>query len=110
MNYKLYYWPVPFRGNFIRLLLEDAGEKYEKATIEEIVALYTMSPAKQPFPCMAPPFLQDLSDDVFLCQMPVILMYLSRKLGYLPDDPLLSRAGYLTQLTLSLTSLDRNVS
>ncbi len=86
MNYKLYYWPVPFRGNFIRLLLEEADERYDEATYEEIIDLYSMSPEEQPFPSMAPPFLHDLSSDIFLSQMPVIVMYLSEKLNFLPKD------------------------
>ncbi len=86
MNYKLYYWPVPFRGNFIRLLLEEADEKYGEATYEEIIDLHSMSPEEQPFPSMAPPFLHDLSSDIFLSQMPVIVMYLSEKLNFLPKD------------------------
>ena len=90
MNYKLYYWPVPFRGNFIRLLLEEADERYDEATDEEIIDLYSMSPAEQPFPSMAPPFLQDLRSDIFLSQMPVIVMYLSEKLNFLPQDSLKS--------------------
>lgn len=86
MNYKLYYWPVPFRGNFIRLLLEEADESYEEATYEEIIGLYSMSVDEQPFPAMAPPFLHDLECDIFLSQMPVIVMYLAEKLNFLPKD------------------------
>ena len=45
-----------------------------------------MSPEEQPFPSMAPPFLHDLSSDIFLSQMPVIVMYLAEKLNFLPKD------------------------
>ncbi|PWE01348.1 glutathione S-transferase [Marinilabilia rubra] len=86
MNCKLYYWPAPFRGNFIRLLLEEAGEKYQEASVEEILELYSKPVEVQPLPMMAPPYLHDLDHDVFLSQMPVIVMHLSRKLGFLPDD------------------------
>ncbi|MEB3213251.1 MAG: glutathione S-transferase family protein [Leptolyngbyaceae bacterium] len=86
MNYKLYYWPVPFRGNFIRLLLEEADEPYEEATDEEVIDVYSVSPEEQPFPSMAPPFLHDLGSDIFLSQMPVIVMYLAEKLNFLPKD------------------------
>lgn len=86
MNYKLYYWSVPFRGNFIRLLLEEANEKYSEGTSEEIMDLKSMSPEEQPLPSMAPPFLHDLNNDIFLGQMPAIVMYLSEKLDYLPTD------------------------
>ncbi len=87
MRYKLYYWPVPFRGNFIRLLLEDNQQSYSEATMEEIVAIKNHSAASQPFPAMAPPFLHDLENDLFINQMPAILMYLAKQLGCLPKDP-----------------------
>jgi glutathione S-transferase len=86
VNYKLYYWPVPFRGNFIRLLLEEADEKYDEATDDEIMDLYLTAPEEQPFPSMAPPFLHDLDEDIFLSQMPVIVMHLAEKLNFLPPD------------------------
>ncbi len=87
MDYKLYYWAIPFRGDFIRLLLEDAAMKYEEGTSEEIVELKSMSVGEQPLPSMAPPFLKDYDNGVFLNQMPTILMYLAEKLDYLPKDP-----------------------
>jgi glutathione S-transferase len=87
MNYKLYYWPAPFRGNFIRFLLAEAGEKYEDASVKEISGLYSSPVEDQPHPMMAPPFLHDLDRDVFLSQMPAIVMYLSDKLDLLPQDP-----------------------
>jgi len=87
MNYKLFYWPAPFRGNFIRFLLEEAGEKYEEASVKEISELYALPVEDQPLPMMAPPFLHDMERDVFLSQMPAIVMYLSEKLGLLPRDP-----------------------
>lgn len=86
MNYKLYYWPLPFRGNFIRLLLEEAGEKYEEASVEEISQLYSKPMSEKPLPMMAPPFLHDVDRRIFLSQMPVIVMHLSQKHGFLPDD------------------------
>jgi glutathione S-transferase len=86
VTYKLYYWPIPFRGDFIRLLLEEAGETYDEATDEELLDVYSMSPDEHPFPAMAPPFLKDLDRDIFLSQMPVIVMYLAEKLSFLPND------------------------
>jgi glutathione S-transferase len=86
MTCKLYYWPAPFRGNFIRFLLEEAGEKYEEASVKEISELYSLPVEDQPHPMMAPPFIHDLDRDVFLSQMPAIVMYLSEKVGFLPQD------------------------
>lgn len=90
MNYKLYYWPVPFRGDFIRLLLEEADEPYDEATDEEVIDLYSTSPEEQPLAVMAPPVLHDLDSDIFLSQMPAIVMYLAKKLNFLPNDSLQS--------------------
>ncbi|MGF1457708.1 MAG: glutathione S-transferase family protein [Leptolyngbyaceae cyanobacterium] len=87
MNCKLYYWPVPFRGNFIRVLLAEAGEKYDEATDEEIVDLMSLPLQEQPLPSMAPPFFYDGDSNIFLSQMPAIVMYLADKLNLLPDDP-----------------------
>lgn len=101
MSYKFYYWPVPFRGNFIRLLLEEANEKYSEATVDEIMEIKTKTPDAQPLPSMAPPFLHDLSSDLFLSQMPAIVMYLGGKLGFLPDD------SYMSAICLKLV-LDSN--
>lgn len=86
MNYKLYYWPIPFRGDFIRVLLEEANESYDEASFDEIIELKSMSPEKQPLASMAPPFFHDLKEDVFINQMPAIVMYLSEKLGLLPQN------------------------
>lgn len=87
MNYKLYYWPIPFRGVFIRLLLEDANAEYIEATTDELIEIKSMGIKDQPFPSMAPPFLKDPQKDLFLAQMPTIVMYLAEQLNYLPSEP-----------------------
>ena len=101
MNYKLYYWPIPFRGEFIRLILAERGEDYIEADTEELLELKATDPADQPLPMLAPPFLHDLKNDIFINQMPVIVMYLSEKLGLLPRD------NYKSAICLKLT-LDSN--
>ena len=101
MNYKLYYWPIPFRGEFIRLILAERGEDYIEAAVEELIELKSKDPGDQPIPMLAPPFLHDLKNDVFLSQMPVIVMYLSEKLGLLPKE------NYRSAICLKLV-LDSN--
>ena len=48
--YKLYYWPLPFRGCFIQLLLEHAGVKYDLASVDETAELKNLSVPDQPVP------------------------------------------------------------
>ncbi len=85
-DYTLYYWPAPFRGQFVRAVLAHAGADWEEGGTDETARLMHLDPADQPFPGMAPPFLQDHGDDVFLSQLPAILAYLGRVLGLLPSD------------------------
>lgn len=88
MGYTLYYWPVPFRGDFIRLLLVEVGAAYTEATPEETLDLCSRDPAAQPFPAMAPPILHDPEGDIFIAQMPAIVMYLAKKFSLWPQAPL----------------------
>ncbi|MGB5707141.1 MAG: hypothetical protein WBM41_09920 [Arenicellales bacterium] len=85
--YKLYYWPLPFRGAFVQLLLEHAGAEYQIASSEETLAFKDSSAKTQGIPAMAPPFLKDCINGTFIAQMPAIMMYMSERLGYLPSGP-----------------------
>lgn len=85
--YKLFYWPLPFRGCFIQLLLEHAGVKYDLASVDETAELKNLSVPDQPVPAMAPPYLEDRTSGEHLSQMPAIMMYLAGRLDYLPPDP-----------------------
>lgn len=93
MQYKLYYWPLYFRGDFIRLILEDAGAKYQEQAPEEIIKIKSMPVKEQLLPAMAPPFLHDLENDVFINQMPAVVMYVSHKLGYVSNDNIKDTLG-----------------
>jgi len=86
MKYKLYYWPLYFRGDFVRLILEDAGVKYQEQSPDELIKIKSLPVKEQPLPSMAPPFLHDLENNVFINQMPAIVMYVSNKLGYITND------------------------
>lgn len=81
MDYKFYYWDVPFRGNFVQLFLEDVNAKYERHDATEI---YPDKSLKISHPGMAPPYLYDYKKKKYLGQMPAILMYLAEKHHYLP--------------------------
>ncbi|MDJ0821000.1 MAG: glutathione S-transferase [Paracoccaceae bacterium] len=86
-RFTLYYWPIPFRGQFARYLLTYAGEDWAEADAEDVASLYRADPADQPFPMMAPPFLHDREGDVWLSQMPAIANYLGDILGLMPGTP-----------------------
>ena len=84
LAYKFYYWEVPFRGNFIQLLLEEVGATYERHDATEIFPDKSLSIRH---PGMAPPYLYDCKTNLYLAQMPAILMYLGNQYGYLPKRP-----------------------
>jgi glutathione S-transferase len=78
-EYDLYYWPVPFRGQFIRAILSFAGKDWREHDAEEIVTLMEQVPGEQPCPFVGPPLLIDHVHDVALAQMPAIALYLGRR-------------------------------
>ena len=86
-DYTLYYWPIPFRGQFVRAVLAHVGASWEERDMDEIMALKGKPPAEQPVPHMGPPVLIDHAADCALSQLPAILGYLGRKYGLMPEDP-----------------------
>ncbi len=86
-DYTLYYWPVPFRGQFVRSVLAHVHATWDEADIDAIIALKNEAPADQPIPHMGPPVLTDHAADISLAQMPAILTYLGRRHGLIPQDP-----------------------
>lgn len=87
-DYTLYYWPAPFRGQFVRSVLAHVHAAWEEAGVGAISALMGSAPAEQLIPHMGPPVLTDHAADLSLAQTPAILAYLGRKHGLIPDDPL----------------------
>lgn len=103
--YKLYYWPgLPGRGEFVRLVLEQAGVAYEDVARNSaadgggpqavIAQLRGAGPGLRPF---APPVLVDAQ--LRLAQTANICAYLGAKHGLAPAD----RAGQAEALQLQLT-------
>ena len=86
VRYRLYYWPIPFRGVFIQYLLDHAGVDYDIANFDETSQLKSTDIIDQSVPCMAPPMLHDYHHDRYLSQMPAIVTYLAGELGYSPND------------------------
>ena len=88
-DYELYYWSVPFRGQFVRAVLAYAGKTWDEAGDAAISALMESPAKKMPVPFMGPPLLIDRKADVAIAQMPAIILYLSETLDLLPDEPAL---------------------
>lgn len=88
-DYTLYYWSVPFRGQFVRAVLAFAGRSWREAGDGEIGRLMDLPVEEMPIPFMGPPMLVDHANDVAIAQMPAIVLYLGDTLGLLPDDPTL---------------------
>ena len=84
-DYTLYYWSVPFRGQFVRAVLAFADKTWTEAGDAEIFKLMEGPVKAMPVPFMGPPVLVDHVADVAISQMPAILLYLGETLNLLPD-------------------------
>jgi glutathione S-transferase len=106
--YELFYWPeIPGRGEFVRLVLEDAGAPYvdvarrprkEGGGIEAVLAFYEGRRAGHPV--FAPPVLRH--GELVLAQTAAICAFLGRRHGLAPAD----EAGDAHALELQLTVAD----
>ena len=88
-DYKLYYWSVPFRGQFVRAVLAFAGKTWTEAGDQAISKLMDAPLKKMPVPFMGPPMLIDEKADFAIAQMPAIILYLGETLNLLPTAPTL---------------------
>ena len=88
-DYDLYYWPVPFRGQFVRAVLAHAGKSWTEGDAAAIGTLMEGSVKQMPVPFMGPPLLIDKKTDTAIAQMPAIILYLGETLGLLPSTPAL---------------------
>lgn len=90
--YRLLYWPMlPGRGEFVRLVLEDAGAEYVDVARQPasegggIGAVSSWMRGKGPkFPVFAPPFLVD--GDVVVAQTANVCAYVGERHGLAPGD------------------------
>ena len=88
-NYNLYYWSVPFRGQFVRAVLAYAGETWTEVGDDAISKLMEGPVKNMPVPFMGPPLLIDKRTSVAIAQMPAIVLYLGETLGLMPATPAL---------------------
>jgi glutathione S-transferase len=88
-DYDLYYWSVPFRGQFVRAVLAHAGKTWSEAGDAAISKLMGGPVRDMPVPFMGPPLLIDRKADVAIAEMPAIVLYLGETLELLPATPAL---------------------
>jgi len=103
MRVELYYWPtIQGRGEFVRLLLEEAGADYVDVARAKggMAAMMRFlegdEPGALPF---AAPFVK--VGDTVVSQTANILAYLAPKLGLVPDDEALRAEASQIQLTIA---------
>lgn len=106
-RYELYYWPgLPGRGEFVRLVLEEAGADYVDVARQPVAegggaqAVQRMLEAGGPVPSFAPPILK--VGELVLSQTANICAWLAQRHGLAPQD----EAGRLHALQLQLTLAD----
>jgi glutathione S-transferase len=85
--YTLYYWPLPFRGQFVRSVLAHVGASWTEASVQDLIALKDDNPENQLVPHMGPPVLTDHAANLSLAQTQAILTYLGCKYALVPEDP-----------------------
>ena len=88
-DYELYYWSVPFRGQFVRAVLAYAGKTWDEAGDDAISKLMESPVKKMPVPFMGPPLLIDNKADFAIAEMPAIVLYLGETLDLMPATPAL---------------------
>ena len=88
-DYDLYYWSVPFRGQFVRAVLAFAGKTWVEKGDAAISKLMEGPVKKMPVPFMGPPVLIDKKAKFAVSQMPAIVLYLGETLDLMPATPAL---------------------
>jgi glutathione S-transferase len=88
-DYELYYWSVPFRGQFVRAVLAYAGKSWTEGGDAGISKLMGGTVRNMPVPFMGPPLLIDKKADFAIAQMPAIILYLGETLELMPATPAL---------------------
>ena len=85
-EYELYYWSVPFRGQFVRAVLAYAGKAWTEGGDAAISELMNGPVNHMPVPFMGPPMLIDKKADFAIAQMPAIILYLGETLDLMPAN------------------------
>jgi glutathione S-transferase len=88
-DYELYYWSVPFRGQFVRAVLAHAERPWVEAGDGPISGLMEGAVSDMPVPFMGPPLMIDRKAKLAIAQTPAIILYLGETLDLLPATPAL---------------------
>jgi glutathione S-transferase len=88
-DYELFYWSVPFRGQFVRAVLAYAGKSWTEGGDGAIGTLMDKAARDMPVPFMGPPMLIDKKADFAIAQMPAVILYLGETLDLMPTAPAL---------------------
>ena len=104
MRYELYYWPeIQGRGEFVRLILEDAGADYiDVARLPKrgmAAMMRFMESRSVEHPPFAPPFLK--AGKLVIAQTANILFYLGPRLRLVPKDEASRLWAHQLQLTIA---------
>jgi len=83
-DYDLYYWSVPFRGQFVRAVLAYAGKTWTEGGDDAISRLMEGPVKRMPVPLMGPPMLIDKKADFAIAEMPAVILYLGETLHLMP--------------------------
>lgn len=83
-DYNLYYWSVPFRGQFVRAVLAYADKTWTEAGDAAISEMMSAKVQDMPTPFMGPPLLIDNKAEFAIAQMPAIILYLGETLDLMP--------------------------
>jgi len=83
-DYELYYWQLPFRGQFIRAILAWAGQRWEEFDDDVVGRAMDDDVARQAIPFKGPPMLVERRSGFALAQMPAIAWWLGQRHGLLP--------------------------
>jgi glutathione S-transferase len=103
MKYELYYWPsIQGRGEFIRLVLEDAGAAYVEVArrpkgMQAMMRMIESRAVKRP--PFAPPFLR--AGELLIAQTALIVHWLAPRLGLAPKNEAARLWLHQQQLTIS---------
>jgi glutathione S-transferase len=105
--YRLIYWPtLQGRGEFVRLVLEDAGVPYDDVARRSesegggVAAVRALLHGQgKVMPGFAPPFL--VHEELILAQMPVICAYLGQRHGLVPETETLRMRALQLQVTIA---------
>jgi glutathione S-transferase len=85
VDYSLHYWPIPFRGHFVRFVLAHVGATWDEPDAGEVATLKANHQTPRGYPFMAPPLLIDHACARELSQLPAILLYLGERHGLMRD-------------------------